>query len=381
MFAFQQAPFFDSDEKAHLGYAHEIADFRLPEIERQPSVPDSATQWRVERSTGRDDRYRAVWVANHPPLHYVAVAPLIWYAETTDRPDGGLLLMRFANIAFAAAGVVFTYLLGTELTGGRSPGRPRRSGDRRPRAAGTHLLLARLNDGLAFAAGTGLLWAGVRCLRRTDRRNLTMLGCHGSGRGRHPDGDDAAGHRRGRCRRLRPTRPARREPWRQRVRGAALIGRRSASARRPCCSGGSTCASSCCMATSGRRPSCWSTSAVKCAGAFRHVLSEGRLWSHLFHRMVVDRPAVVGLAEVRQHRRRCCSGWAGPRARPAAAGHEPASNHPVPRRHRGDHADGGAASRRRRESVPALLLSDPRRAGRPRRCGSRSTGAACSPSS
>ena len=38
MFAFQQAPFFDSDEKAHLGYAHEIADLRLPEIDRQPTV-------------------------------------------------------------------------------------------------------------------------------------------------------------------------------------------------------------------------------------------------------------------------------------------------------------------------------------------------------
>ena len=50
MFAFQQAPFYDADEKAHLGYAHEIADFRLPEIERQPAVPDSATQWQVERS-------------------------------------------------------------------------------------------------------------------------------------------------------------------------------------------------------------------------------------------------------------------------------------------------------------------------------------------
>ena len=30
MFAFQQAPFYDSDEKAHLGYAHEIADPGCP---------------------------------------------------------------------------------------------------------------------------------------------------------------------------------------------------------------------------------------------------------------------------------------------------------------------------------------------------------------
>jgi hypothetical protein len=176
MFAFQQAPFYDADEKAHLGYAHEIADFRLPEIERQPAVPDSATQWQVERATGRDDRYRAVWLANHPPLHYVAVAPLIWFAEATDRPDGGLLLMRFANLAFAACGVVCTYLLATELTGG-----VRRVGLAAAAIVALvpqgHTYFSRgLNDGLAFAAGAGLLWAGVRCLRRGDRHSLALLG-------------------------------------------------------------------------------------------------------------------------------------------------------------------------------------------------------------
>jgi hypothetical protein len=175
MFAFQQAPFYDSDEKAHLGYAHEIADFRLPEIERQPDVPDSATQWQVERSTGRDSRYRAVWVANHPPLHYVVVAPLIWYAEATDRPDGGLLLMRFANIAFAAAGVVFTYLLATELTRTRRVGLAAAAVVALVPQGHTYFSRA-LNDGLAFAAGTALLWAGARCLRRPDRHNLLVLG-------------------------------------------------------------------------------------------------------------------------------------------------------------------------------------------------------------
>jgi hypothetical protein len=176
MFAFEQAPFYDSDEKAHLGYAHEIADFRLPEIERQPAVPESATQWQVERATGRDARYHAVWVANHPPLHYIATAPLIWFAEATDRPDGGLLLMRLANLTFAAAGVVFTYLLATELSGGM-----RRVGLAAAAIVALvpqgHTYFSRgLNDGLAFAAGTGLVWAGVRCLRRADRRNLIVLG-------------------------------------------------------------------------------------------------------------------------------------------------------------------------------------------------------------
>ncbi|HET9667162.1 MAG TPA: hypothetical protein VFP09_10415, partial [Desertimonas sp.] len=177
MFAFEQAPFYDSDEKAHLGYAHEIADFRLPEIDRQPDVPDSARQWQTERATARTAQHTGVWVANHPPLHYFMTAPLIWFAEATDRSDGGLLLMRFANLALAAVGVCFTYLLGTELGDGK-----RRIGLAAAAIVALvpqgHTYFSRgLNDGLAFAAGTALLWAGVRCLRRpTDRRDLVILG-------------------------------------------------------------------------------------------------------------------------------------------------------------------------------------------------------------
>ena len=83
LFAFEQPPFVPPDETAHVGYAHEIADFDLPEITKSPDVPDSATQWRAERESARDDRYRDVWVANHPPLHYVAAAPLIWLCNAT----------------------------------------------------------------------------------------------------------------------------------------------------------------------------------------------------------------------------------------------------------------------------------------------------------
>jgi hypothetical protein len=177
MFAFEQAPFYDADEKAQLGYAHEIADLRLPEIERQPDVPASATQWQVERSTARDSRYLGVWVANHPPLHYVAVAPLIWFSEITERADGGLLLMRLANIAFAATGVAFTYLLAKEVSGGE-----RRVGLAAAAIVALvpqgHTYFSRgLNDGIAFAAGTALVWAGVRALRSPlERRNLALLG-------------------------------------------------------------------------------------------------------------------------------------------------------------------------------------------------------------
>ena len=137
-------------------------------------------QWQAERESGRDDRYRAVWVANHPPLHYVVTAPLIWFSDATDRPDGGLMLMRLANIAFAAAGVVFTYLLARDLSGGG-----RRIGVAAAAIAalvpqGTVLFSEAMNDGLGFAAATAVVWAGVRCIGtpsgRWERGDLVALG-------------------------------------------------------------------------------------------------------------------------------------------------------------------------------------------------------------
>ena len=110
-FALQVPPFHGTDERAHLGYAHAVADGRLPEIEDRPHIPADAARWREEVRDAKNDRYRTIWVANHPPLHYLLVAPLTRLATATGRADGGLLLLRFANLAFASIGIVFTYLL------------------------------------------------------------------------------------------------------------------------------------------------------------------------------------------------------------------------------------------------------------------------------
>ena len=176
--ALQQPPFFPTDETAHVGYAQEIASFRLPEIRTFPEVPVEARQWQAERSTANDIRYRGVWVANHPPLNYMAVAPLIWASGATGASDGGLILIRFANVAFAGVGMVFTFLLASELT--------RRNHRLALLAAALAALVPQghavfsqgLNDGLGFAAGTAVVWAGARCIRRIDaltRRDLTLL--------------------------------------------------------------------------------------------------------------------------------------------------------------------------------------------------------------
>lgn len=176
--ALQQPPFFPTDETSHVGYAQEIASGRLPEIRVFPEVPLEARQWQAERSTANDIRYRGVWVANHPPLHYVAVAPLVWASRATGALDGGLILMRFANVVFAALGVVFTFLLASEIT--------RRNHRLALLAAALAALVPQghavfsqgLNDGLGFAAGTAVVWAGARCVLRIDalaRRDLVLL--------------------------------------------------------------------------------------------------------------------------------------------------------------------------------------------------------------
>ena len=235
LYAFQQPPFVAPDETAHLGYAHEIASLRLPEIDRAPDRPGWAVQWEAEADSRPDDRYRGVWVANHPPLNYVLTAPLIWAADLQERPDGGLLYLRLANVLFAAVGVALTYLLGIELSGGI-----RRIGLAAAAVAALvpqgHIVFSQgLNDGLGYAAGTAIVLAGVRCLRRgIGRRELVALGAAGTAAIgaraatmllavvvvgfvaavellRAGDGDgDEAGIVRGR-------------PWSERIRAAALV--------------------------------------------------------------------------------------------------------------------------------------------------------------
>lgn len=170
LFALQQPPFYDADEKAHLAYAHEIADLRLPEVATVARPPLNAYQWRAELSAAQDSRYRRIWVANHPPLNYVLSAPLIWVAEATDRPDGGLLLLRLQNIALAAVGVVFTYLVGVEVTRRRRLGLVAAAIVALVPQGHTYFSRA-LNDGLAFAAATALVWAGLRVMRLGPRRD------------------------------------------------------------------------------------------------------------------------------------------------------------------------------------------------------------------
>ncbi len=173
--AFSAAPFFGVDEVAHVGYAHAVAHGNLPEVDDPPEIPASSTQWILKHQTNLGTHRATVWVAHHPPLHYVIAAPFVWIGESLDRPDGGLLFLRLLHVAVASIGVGFTYLLGARTAGGS-----RRIGVLAAALAAVIPLAHEqfgwaLNDGTAFAATTALAWAAIKFLEDNSGRNLALL--------------------------------------------------------------------------------------------------------------------------------------------------------------------------------------------------------------
>jgi hypothetical protein len=166
-YALTTQPFFHPDEHAHLSYGYEVASGHLPEIETPDEPPESAT-WMQERiANAKDDRYRTVWVANHPPLYYLFLAPLLEVSEHLDMTNvGGVMSARLLNIGFATAAIGLVYLLAVEITGGA-----KRIG---VAAAALVALLAQpqytfshgYNDGLGFLTITLVLLAATRVLCR-----------------------------------------------------------------------------------------------------------------------------------------------------------------------------------------------------------------------
>lgn len=165
-FAFATQPLLPQDEHAHLAYGYAVADGQLPEIESWDRYPESADHMDRRVRNARDDRYRTVWVANHPPLYYVMLAPLLVATDLVGDADRGIMAGRLLNIAFATVGIALTYLLAVEVSGGvRSLG---------VLAAALVALTVQAqytfahayNDGLALLTITLMAWAAVRCLRR-----------------------------------------------------------------------------------------------------------------------------------------------------------------------------------------------------------------------
>ena len=81
LFAFEQPPFARSGRDGPRRLRPRDRRLRPPRDHRVPRRPGQRRAVAGRARVDRDDRYRAVWVANHPPLHYLATAPLIWLSN------------------------------------------------------------------------------------------------------------------------------------------------------------------------------------------------------------------------------------------------------------------------------------------------------------
>jgi hypothetical protein len=174
-FAFAMPPLSGWDETAHAGYAIELARGNLPRIDtwvlddhrRFPQLSDAIAGW--------NPRGRQIWVANHPPLYYLVVAPFMALADRLGVPGAGLLAMRVLNAAGTAGCVVVVGLIARELVGRRAV---TLLAAVLVASAGTLAMQGGYgyNDGIAALVGGLALLAGVRLLRRGPTfRCLTVV--------------------------------------------------------------------------------------------------------------------------------------------------------------------------------------------------------------
>ncbi|MFP3715048.1 hypothetical protein [Puerhibacterium sp. TATVAM-FAB25] len=108
--AFAVAPFVSGDEQAHLDYAYQVWHGRLPVFEEGLALrPEHA--WIPE----------VQWTAQHPPLYYLLLAPLVGPLADAGHPVVALYAGRLLGAVLAALLVVVARWAAAGLTGPRSP--------------------------------------------------------------------------------------------------------------------------------------------------------------------------------------------------------------------------------------------------------------------
>ena len=171
--AFSIPLFAPRDEAAHYGYAAEVADGHLPNIETL--VPVDGVPLLEAVMAQRDASRQTIWTANHPPLHYALLAIPIGIGRATGHELGATHAGRLMSVAFAAMAVgAIAWVVGLLFP-------------RRPRlvvaAAGFAALAPALintsaslyNDSLAILTSTLAFGAGLVWLRQGPSRNRLML--------------------------------------------------------------------------------------------------------------------------------------------------------------------------------------------------------------
>lgn len=168
-------PPYGQDEPAHVGYVMSVRRGHLPDIDTPIPDGDRSPELDFVARRGGPILRSDVYVANNPPFVYLSDIPAAHLTLRAGIPGGQLLGVRLMGVAASSLALVFTYLLGWELSRSQLVGLS---------AAGIQGALIAIPDvssvasvdGQALAATTAITWALVRVLRRGNPVDATLLG-------------------------------------------------------------------------------------------------------------------------------------------------------------------------------------------------------------
>lgn len=148
-------PFSPPDEAPHVNYALSLAAAEIPWVHERPDPPPMPLM-----------RDLSVWVANHPPLWYVFLAPPLMAGLAFDAPIVGLFAARLGIVAAVAVGNLMVGWFAVLLLPRRPGAAVAATGVAALVPAGLHSAGMVYTDGPTFALIAALLVAGLVVLRR-----------------------------------------------------------------------------------------------------------------------------------------------------------------------------------------------------------------------
>lgn len=151
-------PFFPADETAHTSYALVLSDLELPTIDTP--VPFD----RIDGMPRQLESRARIYTANHPPLYYALVAPVLWSGVETDHADLGFFLARLLSVGLTAAGIVAVACLAQTLMPGRDDVMMLAAGLSVLAPGFVHLSALVHNDGFSFAVAAWTMAISARVL-------------------------------------------------------------------------------------------------------------------------------------------------------------------------------------------------------------------------
>ncbi|HMG40602.1 MAG TPA: hypothetical protein VK611_04705 [Acidimicrobiales bacterium] len=162
-------PFMPADESGHAGYALEVVDGDLPTTDEMVEV---------ELPGQKPTR---MFVANHPPLYYVLVGPVLAWGRDSDHAYAGIRLAKGFSLALAGGTVVGAAAMAGVLV-------RRRRAEAMVLTAGLTATVPTLvftstavhNDLLAVFAGVVAYSAALAALVSGPRRSHVLLVCLGA---------------------------------------------------------------------------------------------------------------------------------------------------------------------------------------------------------